>query len=139
MTYTITTDRGNARSCKGFGKPRAETGQALGDELKHADEELLHAIRNVAVEHEVRRCTIMTELQLLAANVGLLPSPPKLLAAVESAARDSSKFAVRHDDLPTMRQDWQHAAASFEEQLHSHLNGRTHEAAIVQPAWAVDA
>ena len=94
--------------------------KALGEELKHADEELLHAIRNVAVEHEVRRSTIMTELQLLAANVGLLSSPPKLLAAGESASRDSSKFAVRHDDLPTMRQDWQHAAASFEEQLHSH-------------------
>ena len=109
--------------------------KALGDELKRADEELLHSIRNVAVEHEVRRSSIMTELQMLAANVGLLPSPPKLLAAVESASRDSSKFAVRHNDLPTMRQDWQQAAAGFEEQMHSHLNGRTHEASIVPPAW----
>ena len=113
--------------------------KALGEELKHADEDLLHAIRNVAVEHEVRRSSIMTELQLLAANVGLLSSPPKLLGAGESASRDSLKFADRHGYLPTMRPDWQHAATSFEEQLHSHLNGRTHEAAIMQPAWAVDA
>ena len=109
--------------------------KALGDELNRADEELLHSIRNVAVEHDVRRSSILTELQLLAANVGLLPSSSKLWAAGEIASRDSSKFAVRHDELPTMRQDWQHAAASFEERLHSHLNGRTHEASIVPPAW----
>ena len=93
----------------------------------------------MAVEHEVRRSSIMTELQMLAANVGLLPSPPKLLAAVESESRDSSRFAIRHGDPPTCDRAGSMLPAGFEEQLHSHLNGRTHEAAIVQPAWAVDA
>ena len=78
----------------------------LGDELKRADVELLHAIRNVAAEHDVRRSTILTELQLLAANVGLLSTPSKPLPAGESASRNSSKFAVRHGDLPNMRDEW---------------------------------
>ena len=47
---------------------------ALGLALKRADEKLLGAIRNVAVEHEARREGIMKELHALAARLGTLPA-----------------------------------------------------------------
>jgi hypothetical protein len=49
--------------------------KVLGDELRRSDEDLLHAIRTVAADHEERRRVIMGELQALAANAGLLPRP----------------------------------------------------------------
>ncbi len=81
--------------------------KALGNELRRADENLLHAIRTVAAEHEERRSLIMGELQALAANAGLLPRPP---TASDAAIASGSQ---RHD--PQAR-----------EEVSYRLNGRMH-------------
>ena len=58
---------------------------ALGLALKRADEKLLGAIRNVAVEHEARREGIMKELHVLAARVGTLPASQVPADSLEDA------------------------------------------------------
>ena len=58
---------------------------ALGLALKRADEKLLGAIRNVAVEHEARREGIMKELHALAARMGTLPASQVPAASLEEA------------------------------------------------------
>ena len=97
--------------------------KALGDDLQLADQELLKAIRQVAVEHEVRRSAILAELQSLAASAGLLSGPAAPLAH-EISRRDSIGFAIQHDGRSTTRHKGALPAASFEEELRYHLNGR---------------
>ena len=87
--------------------------KALGDDLQLADQELLKAIRHVAVEHEVRRGVILAELQSLAASVGLLSGPDAPLG-----------FAIQHEGRSTSRHEGALPAASFEKELRYHLNGR---------------
>ncbi len=92
--------------------------KALGDELRRSDEDLLHAIRTVAAEHEERRSVIMGELQALAANAGLLPRP---LTASDAAIANRSQ---RHD-LPALNHNRQLAPRSLEEEV-SYQLGRMH-------------
>jgi hypothetical protein len=47
--------------------------KALGEALKRADDQLLVAIRNIALEHEMRREGILRELQALATRLGAFP------------------------------------------------------------------
>ena len=97
--------------------------KALGDDLQLADQELLKAIRHVAVEHEVRRGVILAELQSLAASVGLLSGPVAPLTH-EISRRDSLGFAIQHEGRSTSRHEGALLPASFEEELRFHLNGR---------------
>jgi hypothetical protein len=79
--------------------------RALGDALSRADQNLLREVRNLTVEHEVRRGAILQELQILASRMGTFPQPRGL----ENAQRDLSS-----DDGagPAVgRGDWRRAAA----------------------------
>ena len=97
--------------------------KALGDELQRSDEELLHAIRTVASEHEKRRALIMGELQALAAKVGLLPQPESWR---DTALADQSSSVLQHHDRPAISQyrHRQQASPSLEEEVSYHLTGR---------------
>jgi hypothetical protein len=92
---------------------------ALGDELRRSDEDLLHAIRTVAADHEERRRVIMSGLQALAASAGLLPRP---LTASGAAIASGSQ---RHDS-PALNHYRQHAPGRLEEEVSYHLNRRMH-------------
>ena len=59
---------------------------ALGQTLKRADETLRQAVRNVALEPELRRDSLK-ELQALAGRMGALPRAPA--ASPESAPLNS--------------------------------------------------
>lgn len=101
--------------------------KALGDALNRADQKLLHDVRSVAVEHELRRGAILQELQSLAANIGLLPAPRESVAVLESASREVQAFPVSHDDQQAIRRgDWRQAANNIQDELDFHLNGRAH-------------
>jgi hypothetical protein len=52
--------------------------QALGDELSRHDQQLLQALRSVVTEHEIRRATILDELQGLARRIGTLPTRERI-------------------------------------------------------------
>ena len=46
--------------------------QALGDALDRLDQQLLHDVRSIASDHELRREEILGELQGLAGGIGML-------------------------------------------------------------------
>ena len=77
----------------------------------------------MATEHGARRSVILAELQAFAASVGLLSGPAAPLAH-ELSRSDSSKFAIQHENRPTDH-EVRPLAASFEEELCYHLNGRS--------------
>jgi hypothetical protein len=87
----------------------------LGLALKRADERLLQAIGNVAVEHKLRREDIMKELQLLAAHIGSLPLSPG-----RHSVREDAPLTLRSAEasLP-MRgtADWRQAMANLPDVL----------------------
>ena len=97
--------------------------KALGDQLRRSDEELLHAIRTVAAEHEERRSVILFELQALAASAGLLPQP---LTERDNAIANRSTGVVQHRERTAMNPYRQPASLSLEEELSHHLSGRMH-------------
>ncbi|NJO22319.1 MAG: hypothetical protein HC868_04460 [Sphingomonadales bacterium] len=100
--------------------------KALGDALNRADQKLLHDVRSVAAEHELRRGTILKELQSLASNIGLLPAPRESMAMLESAPREVSAFPIQEEQQAIRRGDWRQAANNIQDELDFHLNGRTH-------------
>ena len=99
--------------------------QALGDALNRADQKLLHDVRNIASEHELRRSVIFKELQALAARVRVLSSEPSVV--LTSAPRELPRFPVQHDDRQASRPgNWQQPANTIQDELDFHLNGRAH-------------
>lgn len=52
--------------------------EALGDELSRHDQQLLQTLRRVVTEHEIRRATILDELQGLARSIGALPARERI-------------------------------------------------------------
>ncbi|MFM9847060.1 MAG: hypothetical protein ACKVP3_07860 [Hyphomicrobiaceae bacterium] len=101
--------------------------KALGDALNRADQKLLHDVRSVAAEHELRRGVILKELQSLASNIGLLPAPREAVAVLESTPHEVSAFSIQHDDQQAIRRgDWRQAANNIQDELDFHLNGRAH-------------
>src|SRR5262249_1140572 len=64
--------------------------RALGQALNRADQKLLQDVRNVALEHEVRREGILRELQAFAAHMGALPMPRQPYASLENAPIDAA-------------------------------------------------
>lgn len=102
--------------------------KALGDALNRADQKLLHDVRSVAAEHELRRGAILRELQSLASNIGLLPAPRESVAVLESAPREVQAFPIQHEEehQAIRRGDWRQAASNIQDELDYHLNGRAH-------------
>jgi hypothetical protein len=65
----------------------------LSDSLHALDQQLLHAVRQVAAEHQIRRGTILNELQSLADSIGMFQSPNGVTHRV--AAPDDAAAAVQ--------------------------------------------
>ena len=101
--------------------------KALADDLQFADQELLKAIRHVAAEHVARRSAILAELQAFAASAGLLSGPTAPLGH-ENSRSHSSNYAIQHEHQPTTRHEVRSPAATLEEELRYHLNGRMNNA-----------
>ena len=88
---------------------------ALGLALKRADERLLEAIRNVAVEQELRREAIMQELHALAVRMGTLP-----LSQGPSTGWEDAPRKLRHEEASRPFNgtgDWRQAMANLPDVL----------------------
>ena len=100
--------------------------QALGDALNRADQKLLHEVRNIASEHELRRRDIFKELQALAARVGVLSGSSDHSAVLEGAPHELPMFPVQHDDRQASRPgNWQQAG-NIQDELDFHLKRRAY-------------
>ena len=89
--------------------------RALGQALNRADQKLLQDVRNVALEHEMRREGILRELQALATSMGALPMPRQPYASLENAPIDVPAYEPNPSAPRTG--DWRQAAANLREQL----------------------
>jgi hypothetical protein len=88
---------------------------ALGSALKRADEKLLEAVRSVALEHELRRESIMKELHALAARMGSLPASQLPGGSLEDARLTLGNYQARLPIHPVG--DWRQATANLPEGL----------------------
>jgi hypothetical protein len=84
---------------------------ALGSALKRADEKLLEAVRSVALEHEIRRESIMKELHALAARMASLPVSQLPGGSLEDARRYQARLPIHPVG------DWRQATANLPEGL----------------------
>jgi hypothetical protein len=90
---------------------------ALGLALKRADEKLLEAVRSVALEHDLRRESIMNELHALAARMGTLPGSQLPGGSLEDARLRLGNYETR---LPIHSVgDWRHATTNLPDGLSS--------------------
>src|SRR5262249_48947909 len=76
---------------------------------------LLQDVRNVALEHELRREGILRELQAFAARMGALPMPRQPYASLENAPVDVPAYETNQPAPRTG--DWRQAAANLREHL----------------------
>lgn len=98
--------------------------KALREALCRADHQLLHDVRNVTAEHEVRREVILKELHTLAARIGMFPDPREPLTGIEEAPRNLSAYATASPDHHVInRGGWREAANNIHDELDFHLNG----------------
>ena len=100
--------------------------QALGDALNRADQKLLHEVRNIASEHELRRSVIFKELQAMAARVGVLSDSSEPSAVLKITPREVPTVPVQRDDRKASHLgNWQQAA-NIQDELDFHLKRRAY-------------
>lgn len=106
--------------------------RALGDALSRVDQKLLQDVRAITAEHEVRRGTILSELQNLAARIGTFPreSAPSLEYAAPEPARSyvpppAAPQPALNGSAGSAGLDWRQAtAAAIHEELSHHFKNR---------------
>lgn len=106
--------------------------RALAEAIRQVDDQTLHELRNLTLQHELRRETILGELQLLAARMCQLPARPlsSIKAAIGQPAMASKKAfaedAVEANGAGTPAEeplphaaggDWRRAAQNIEDDL----------------------
>jgi hypothetical protein len=73
----------------------------LSESLRQADKQLLQEVRLAAAEHEVRRCTILRELEMLASRIGMLPRLREPRAAIDDTLRHRWLHEPAHRHQPS--------------------------------------
>jgi hypothetical protein len=90
--------------------------KALGDALRHVDDQLVQDIRNLNTQHQARRAEIFLELQALACSIGLFPTAQEIphVPAANDAHAPGQFIPVG---------DWRQAAQniSYQDELDFHL------------------
>ncbi len=100
--------------------------RALADGIRRADDQMLREVRNVAMQHEVRREAIFGELQELASRLCVLPqravmttlhtrAAPRMQTAIEGSANGNNAASSGGD--------WRRAAQKIDEELSEILAG----------------
>lgn len=100
--------------------------KALGEALSRTDQKLLQDVRQVAVEHEMRRGLILNELQSLASRIGMFTPAHEPVAKLEEAPpRNLAPYELNDQSSHgIVRGDWRQAASNIHDDLEYHLNGR---------------
>jgi len=94
--------------------------KALGEALNRLDDQLLRDVRTIATQHEVRRETIFSELQELAAGIGMFQG----LLYGSPAREELPSYAPSHGDRQAIAPgDWRQATSNIEDDLSYHMNG----------------
>jgi hypothetical protein len=92
--------------------------RALADAIRRADEQMLREVRNVALQHEMRREAIFGELQDIAVRLCSLPARP-VTHAIEQP-HDPRALEAAPSNVPG---DWRQAARNVDDEFEFPLNG----------------
>jgi hypothetical protein len=102
--------------------------RALGDAIRRVDEQLLREVRNVTIQHEMRREAIVGELQTLATRLCALPARNAARATVaaidQQSPRNYERVEVDNGPNGAGGADWREATQNinddFEFTFHEH-------------------
>lgn len=90
--------------------------RALADGIRRVDEQILREVRQVALQHEVRREAIFGELQELASRLCVLPSR-NVMTAINSRDYTSAVPPALTATAANGGGDWRMAAQKIDDEL----------------------
>ena len=90
--------------------------RALAEALSRVDQKLLDDVRSLAMDHEVRRVAIMTELYNLASRIGAFPASREPLPPLEDAGSGLTTYVSVEDtrEIPHSG-DWRQAVSNIKD------------------------
>jgi hypothetical protein len=100
--------------------------RTLSDAIRRVDEQLLRDVRNVALQHELRREAILGELQDLASRLCALPvrGPAPAVAAIDQQGHPSQmEIEAAHNGQAG---DWRQAAQNMHDEFDFTFNPQRH-------------
>ena len=101
----------------------------LSDAIRRVDEQLLRDVRNVALQHELRREAILGELQDLASRLCALPSRAQNqpVAAIDQQQQHQQQINQTRAELDALNGqagDWRQAAQNMHDEFEFTFNGQ---------------
>jgi hypothetical protein len=103
--------------------------RALGDAIRRVDEQLLREVRNVTIQHEMRREAIVGELQTLATRLCALPARNAARATVAAIDQQTPR-AYEHAEIDNgpngTGADWREAAQNINDDFEFTFHEKRH-------------
>ena len=104
--------------------------RALGDAIRRVDEQLLREVRNVTIQHEMRREAIVGELQTLATRLCALPARNAARATVaaidQQTPRNYEHAEVDNGPNGTGGSDWREATQNISDDFEFTFHEQRH-------------
>lgn len=99
--------------------------RALAEAIRRVDDQMLHELRNLSLQHELRRESILDELQTLATRLCHLPArptPSAIRAAIDQPALAQKRANAETVDAGDAMSngtgaDWRQAAQNIQDDL----------------------
>lgn len=99
--------------------------RALAEAIRRVDDQMLHELRNLSLQHELRRESILDELQTLATRLCHLPArptPSAIRAAIDQPALAQKRANAETVDAGDVMSngtgaDWRQAAQNIQDDL----------------------
>jgi hypothetical protein len=103
--------------------------RALGDAIRRVDEQLLREVRNVTIQHEMRREAIVSELQTLATRLCALPArnaARATVAAIDQQTRTQEPAEIEAMPNNAGGADWRTATQNINDDFEFTFNEQRH-------------
>lgn len=103
--------------------------RALGDAIRRVDEQLLREVRNVTIQHEMRREAIVGELQTLATRLLALPARNAARATVAAIDQQTQVYDQPEIEPPQNGvggADWRQATQNINDDFEFTFNDKRH-------------
>jgi hypothetical protein len=103
--------------------------RALGDAIRRVDEQLLREMRNVTIQHEMRREAIVGELQTLATRLCALPArnaARTTVQAIDQQPRTYEQADVENALNGAGGADWREATQNINDDFEFTFNEQRH-------------
>ncbi|RUO98784.1 hypothetical protein [Hyphomicrobium sp.] len=99
--------------------------QTLSEALRRVDEQLLRDVRNVSLQHELRREAILGELQELATRLCALPVRGPAVPAIDQQMMHQGHAEIE-PPMPPSGADWRQATQNIGDEFDFSFNAPRH-------------